>query len=106
MTEFQQLQGTWQAVTMEAGGRPLHAEAAVRLKYVYKGDRVILLVGDKATGVGIMTVRPDSTPKAIDVAKTDAAGHGQVAIGTFAIAGDRLTKSIGLERPEAFTVTG
>jgi uncharacterized protein (TIGR03067 family) len=100
--ELQLLQGTWQAVNMEAGGGPVPPEAARRLKYVFAGDRVTLLEDDVATGAGAVAVRPG----AIDVAMTDGPGRGQVARGIYEVAGDRLRLCIGPERPAAFRGVG
>ena len=104
--ELQQLQGTWQAVSMETGGSPVPAEVARRLRYVFEGDRVTLLEDGKPTGAGTVTLQPDAGPKALDVRMTEGPGRGQKAEGIYELAGDRLKLCIGPERPTAFRGAG
>jgi uncharacterized protein (TIGR03067 family) len=89
-----------------ADGNPVPAEVVRRLKYVFEGDRVTILEDDAATGAGDVTLRPDETPSAIDVAMTEGQGKGQVALGIYEVDGDRLRLCIGGERPAGFGVGG
>jgi uncharacterized protein (TIGR03067 family) len=105
-TDLADLQGTWQAVRVEVAAGPLTAEAALRLRYVFAGDRVTLLEDGKSSGTGTFTVQAQANPKAIDVAMTEGPASGQRAYGIYRVAGDRLELCIGPQRPAGFRATG
>ncbi len=80
-TDLQQLQGTWQALKIETAGRAVPVESVRRLRYISDGDRVTIVEGDGTTGVGIVALDPEATPKALDVLMTEGAGRGRTALG-------------------------
>src|SRR4051794_7299267 len=93
--QLERLRGTWQAVRIETGGRDVPAESVGRLRYRFEGDRVTLLEGDAATGAGDLSLHAVRGHPAIDVTMTEGAGSGQVALGIYEVAGDRLRLCIG-----------
>ena len=100
------LEGTWQAVSIEAGGNTVPAEVVAMLKYVFERDNVTLLEGGKKAGTGTFTLDPAKTPRTIEVVMTEGAGAGKQVHGFYELDGDTLTMCVGEERPTEFNGAG
>jgi RNA polymerase sigma factor (sigma-70 family) len=109
-TDKDKLQGTWIAVSGEAGGKKAPEEFVHKCKVVIVGNKVTLvgLVKDeKENGVeGTFKVDPAEKPPAIDISLTNR----EDALGIYEVDGDTLkmcfVEATGNERPTAFTGKG
>src|SRR5687768_9752486 len=97
--EIQALQGTWKAVSMEAGGEPVPAEAA-------PGSTFIVGTGGKSTGrmagseyIATITVDPGKNPKTLDMLHESGAQKGKRQYGVYKLEGDTWT--VGITGPGA-----
>jgi uncharacterized protein (TIGR03067 family) len=104
--DLELMQGTWRAVRIETGGRPVPNELARSVRYTFEGDRVRLAEGDQPAGKGVIALDPVADPKAFDFSATDGPQAGTVARGIYRIEDDRLTMCLGRERPAGFTGAG
>jgi uncharacterized protein (TIGR03067 family) len=89
--ELKALQGTWKAVALEAGGKPLPKEAIPDFTYTIGAD-------GKATGkmaqseyTATMTVNPKKDPKTIDNVHESGAQKGKKQYGVYKLEGGELT---------------
>ena len=48
------LQGTWRAIRIEQGGSPIPAHLAGTVRYIFEGERVRLMEGDRKAGEGVI----------------------------------------------------
>jgi RNA polymerase sigma factor (sigma-70 family) len=104
------LQGTWVAVSGEAGGKKAPEEFVQKCKVVIAGDKITLVglvKGEKEKGVeGTFKLDPAAQPKAIDISLTNR----EDALGIYEVDGDTLkmclVEATGNERPSEFTGKG
>jgi RNA polymerase sigma factor (sigma-70 family) len=100
------LQGTWVAVSGEAGGKKAPDEFIQKCQVVIAGDKITLaglVRGEKEKGVeGTFKLDPATKPKAIDIGLTNR----EDALGIYEVAGDTLkiclVEATGNERPTEF----
>lgn len=102
----QNLRASWQAVRVEIGGTSLPDEQVRLLRYVFAGNRVTLLEGDRVTGEGVVTLSTAVSPNEIDVTMTFGPGKGQKRVGLYELAGTRLRACMGFERPRGSGALG
>src|SRR5262249_4205267 len=109
-TDQDKLQGTWVAVSGEAGGKKAPEEFVQKCKVVIAGDKITLaglVKGEKDKGVeGTFKLDPAAQPKAIDINLINR----EDALGIYEVAGDTLkmclVEATGSERPTDFAGKG
>ena len=94
--------GTWRAVRIETGGGPVPAAVAAIVRYVFDGDRVRLMEGDRPAGEGVIRPDPAADPRAFDFTATAGPQAGTTARGIDRIEGDTLLTGLAGERPSRF----
>ena len=89
--ELKAMQGTWKAVALEAGGKPLPKEAVPDFTFIIGAD-------GKSTGkmaqseyTARITVNPKKDPKTIDNVHESGAQKGKKQYGVYKLEGDRFT---------------
>jgi erythromycin esterase len=105
--DVDRMQGTWQAVLMNAEGeiQPLQG-ALANLQLVVKGDRRTIRSGATVFTEAYYRLNPAAEPPTIDLVVTRGGARGQVMLGIYEIAGDRLRvcyAMAGRDRPRDFT---
>ena len=87
----EKLQGTWNAVSGESGGKE-DAEAKEHA-LVFKGDEFNVKRGDKVIIKGTFKIDSSKKPKTIDMEIVEAPGDdtGKTALGIYKLEGDDLT---------------
>jgi uncharacterized protein (TIGR03067 family) len=108
----QHLQGLWQAVALEAGGKQAPPEEVAKFQLLFKGDKVVFL--PKADNrEHTYHIDPKMKPKALDITPGDGPAKGQrLPWAIYDLEGDKLIICIDKEgksgkRPTEFkTVAG
>jgi len=89
--ELKALQGTWKAVALEAGGKPLPKEAVPDFTYTIGADGKATGKMAKAEYTATMTVNPKKDPKTIDNVHETGTQKGKNQYGVYKLEGDKLT---------------
>jgi uncharacterized protein (TIGR03067 family) len=97
--ERKPLQGTWQAVRLEADGEVGPQEVTKKVRWIFTSDQYTG-VSPETQFKGKFTLDPGKNPKEIDLAP--AGGKGKM-LGIYSVEGDKLTLCIGETRPTEFT---
>ena len=87
-TDRDKLQGTWQPVSVEQGGK---AKEDKEHRLLFDGDTFTIKKGDQVFAKGTFKVDPDKKPKAIDFMITEGDEKGKTARGIYKLEGDKLT---------------
>jgi uncharacterized protein (TIGR03067 family) len=101
------MQGTWQAVLMNREGevQPLQG-AFAKLQLIVQDDRRTIKAGETVLSEASYRLNPTAVPPTIDLVVTRGGSRGQIMLGIYEIAGDRLRVCYALpgrERPRDFT---
>ena len=102
--EQERLQGTWKAVSIEAGGMKLPAQQVKDFQLVLKGNQFTGLAG-KHKFEGTYTVDPDKNPRRMDILPTSGPDKGKVRRAIYALQGNTLRicgAEAGKDRPTGF----
>src|SRR5262249_14884653 len=105
--DLDQMQGTWRAVLMNRDGemQPLQG-AFADLQLVVRDDRRTIKSGPTILSEAYYRLNPAAEPPTIDLVVTRGGSRGQIMLGIYEIAGDRLRVCYavpGRERPRDFT---
>jgi uncharacterized protein (TIGR03067 family) len=105
--DMDQMQGTWQMVSMNAEGetQPLDGPLA-KLQLIIKDDNRTVRAGDVVFAQACYHINPWAEPPAIDVHLTRGVSKGQTMLGIYEIKGDRLRVCLavpGRQRPFDFS---
>jgi uncharacterized protein (TIGR03067 family) len=104
--ELKALQGTWELVQGEVGGRKMTAEELKGAKLVYQGDQYTVRRGTGKNVTGKAKLDPAKDPKKIDITDADGPYEGKVLAGIYALQGDELKECFappGMARPTEFS---
>jgi uncharacterized protein (TIGR03067 family) len=101
--EAKLLDGTWQLVEGEVGGRKFPPEVAKGIKLMISGNKYVVTAENKDEG----TVKyfSDASPKAIEITGTDGPNKGKTFPAIYELKGDTLTVCYdlsGKSRPTEF----
>jgi uncharacterized protein (TIGR03067 family) len=88
--DAKKLQGTWQAVDLEANGEKSHADQVKELKIVFKGDEVFVVKSGSEEPKHKFRLDSSKTPKTIDVIPIDGADKGKIHAGIYSLKMGRL----------------
>jgi len=106
--DTKELQGSWQAVSLEANGEARPDDEAKELQIVFKGDEIFAV---KPTGEEPhlkFKLDPGKTPKAIDLIHIEGSDKGKTAAGIYCLKDGRLRVCINIfgqdttQRPKQF----
>jgi uncharacterized protein (TIGR03067 family) len=89
--ELKALQGTWKAVAMEAGGKPLPKEATPEFTFIIGAEGKStgkMAQGEYSTTI---TVDPRKTPRTMDNLHESGGFQGKKQYGVYKLEGDKLT---------------
>jgi uncharacterized protein (TIGR03067 family) len=109
MKELKALQGTWKAVALEAGGKPLPKQAVPDFTFVIGADGKSMGKMAQSEYAATITVNPKKDPKTIDNLHDSGPQKGKKQYGVYKLEGDRLTVCITApgraegDRPNDFT---
>ncbi len=102
------LQGTWQAVDLEANGEKKPGDEAKELQVVFKGD-LVYAVKPEGDGRKVkFKLDSSKTPKTIDLIAIDESDKGKIAAGIYSLENGRLRLCVNLfgkdttQRPTEF----
>ncbi len=106
--EVKNLQGTWQAVEIEANGQKSPTDQVSELKIVIQGNEVYALrpIGEDPRSK--FKLDPNKQPKAIDLFPLDSAHPGRMVAGIYSLQNGQLRLCINLfgkdttQRPKGF----
>jgi uncharacterized protein (TIGR03067 family) len=111
--ELQGLQGTWQLVSLKAGGIVFGDDFAQKIKVVIKADKFVIEGNAgfaKKYGKMTLVLDPAATPKIIDFKIEEGPEKGSTREGIYELKGDDFKLCVQLmtpDRPDAFeTVEG
>ena len=101
--EGKMLEGTWQLVEGEVGGRTFPPQVAQGIKLTLSPGKYVVMAESKDEG----TVKyfPDASPKALEVTGTDGPNKGKTFPAIYELKGDTLTVCYDLSgkaRPTEF----
>ena len=86
--DAEQLQGTWQATTVERAG--VKQENPESMTFTFKKDRYTLKMGEQVLAEGTFKLDPSTTPKSIDLTITEGKDKGKVFLGVYSVGKDGL----------------
>jgi uncharacterized protein (TIGR03067 family) len=89
--ELKALQGTWKAVALEAGGKPLPKEAVPDFTFAIGADGKSTGKMAKSEYTSTITVNPKKDPKTIDNVHETGDQKGKKQYGVYKLDGDKLT---------------
>ena len=102
------LQGTWQAVDLEANGAKSPVDQVRELQVVFKGNQVFAVKPDGDGRKVKFKLDSSKTPNAIDLIAIDGSDQGKTAAGIYSLENGRLRLCINLfgkditQRPTEF----
>ena len=102
------LQGTWQAVDLEANGEKRPDDQAKELQIVFKGDEVFAVKPEGEGRKVKFKLDPSKTPKTIDLIAIDGSDKGKIAAGIYSLKHGKLRVCVNLfgkdttQRPTEF----
>ena len=102
------LQGTWQAVDLEANGEKQSDDQIKELQVVFKGDQVFAVKPDGEGRKVKFKLDSSKTPNAIDLIAIDGSDQGKTAAGIYSLENGRLRLCVNLfgkdttQRPTEF----
>jgi uncharacterized protein (TIGR03067 family) len=106
--EAKALQGTWQAVDLEANGQKSSPDQVRELQVVIEGDEIYAVKPQGADPRNKFKLDTSKTPRAIDVIPLEGARKGEVVPGIYSLQDGRLRLCINLfgsnppQRPTEF----
>ena len=106
--EAKDLQGTWQAVDLEANGQKSPADQVSELKIVIQGDEIYAVKPQGEDPRSKFKLDPNKQPKAIDLFPLDPAQPGSMVAGIYSLRNGQLRLCINLfgkdtaQRPKDF----
>ena len=104
--DMKALQGTWQLVDAESGGRPVPKRQIEGVKLVISGTQLKLESGGESS-TGTFTIDPAKKPKTIDSTINFDGDRGKT-LGIYALDGDTLKLCCSIDgktRPKALATT-
>ena len=103
--ELAKLEGTYNLVRGEEGGKPMSEQVLKNSKLTITGNKHVVKLGDEVPIVGTHTVNPLEKPKSIDASDTAGRFAGKTSKGIYKLDGDEFTVSFsppGEARPQEF----
>jgi uncharacterized protein (TIGR03067 family) len=103
--EQKKLQGTWRVTRAVNAGKPASAKAIKEMRFVFQGNKVIIMRGDKEERKYTYTVDPRQDPKTITVTRSDKPGRGAKGTGIYSLTKGTLEicmDNTGKKRPQKF----
>ena len=90
------LQGTWQAVDLEANGQKSPDDQVKELQIVIKGDEVLALKPDGEGRKCKFKFDSSKTPNTIDVSPIDGPDKGKMAAGIYSLQNGQLRLCVNI----------
>ena len=90
------LQGTWQAVELEANGQKSPDDQVKALKIVFKDDEIFAVKPEGEDPKNKFKLDAAKTPKTIDVIPLEGSDKGKTAAGIYSLKKGRLTVCINI----------
>jgi uncharacterized protein (TIGR03067 family) len=106
--DTKELQGVWQAVSLEANGEARPDDEAKELQIVFKGDAVFAVKAKREEPHLKFKLDARKTPKTIDLIPIDGSDKGKTAAGIYSLKDGRLRVCINIfgqdtsQRPKEF----
>lgn len=94
MNDAEQLQGTWEIVSVEDSGRKIPMEVFKNRKWVIAKNDITLKFGDKNIAI-LYTLDPTKNPKCIDLREMS-----KITLGIYELEGENLKICYSEERPD------
>jgi uncharacterized protein (TIGR03067 family) len=85
--ELEKLAGTWEAVSVEVGGKQLPEERIKDFKLIIEGDKYTTKAGER-TIKGTIKIDPSKDPKTIDATRAEGDEKGKVLLGIYKLVDD------------------
>ena len=107
--ELKALQGTWKAVSLEAGGKSLPKEAVPDFTFIIGADGKSIGKSPQVEYQATITVDPKKNPKTIDIVPDNGPDRGKTQPGIYEFDGDKLkicAAQPGKDRPTDFDTKG
>lgn len=90
------LQGTWQAIAIEANGQPSPDDQVRELQIVFQGDEVYAVKPQGADPKSKFKLNPGKSPKWIDVIPLEDSGNKKVGAGIYSLEDGKLRVCVNL----------
>ena len=106
--DTKELQGVWQAVSLEGNGEARPDDEAKELQIVFKGDEIFAVKPKGEEPHLKFKLDPGKTPKAIDLIHIEGSDKGKTAAGIYCLKDGRLRVCINIfgqdtsQRPKEF----
>jgi uncharacterized protein (TIGR03067 family) len=104
--ELKKLQGTWQFVSQEVGGKPVPPAQLAKMTITFTGDKWAVRADGKVVQAGTHKLDPTKKPAQVDAVVTEGEDKGSTMLGIYELKGDTMKACFdpaGKERPTSFT---
>jgi uncharacterized protein (TIGR03067 family) len=106
-TDRDRLQGTWRAVRVQAPGEKAKDVKEAGLTITFRGEKYAEGVKGETAEEGTFTLRPEKSPRQIDIRIGTGKDKGKTQLGIYKLEGDTATFALAppgsTERPTSFT---
>jgi len=93
--ELKQLQGTWQATSLEDNGEKATEALVKQMKLVFEGEKLTFFAGDTILMQGTAKLEAGAKPRALDLTSTAGRLKGQTVECIYEVTGDTLKICLG-----------
>lgn len=104
------IQGAWTITEVEEDGETIPAEALADQVLEFEGDKYFVKVSDEVVESGTFTIRPEKSPRELDLKIQKGDDAGKVQLGLYKFDGERLKLALARpgekQRPTIFETKG
>jgi uncharacterized protein (TIGR03067 family) len=104
--ELKKLQGTWQFISQEVGGKPVPPAHLAKMTITFTADKWAVREDGKVVQAGSHKLDPTKKPAQVDAIVTEGPDKGSTMLGIYELKGDTMKVCFdpaGKERPTSFT---
>jgi uncharacterized protein (TIGR03067 family) len=104
--ELKNLEGTWEVVFVEVGGKKGQLPGDRKERLIFRGADFTVMQGEEVKDKGTLKIDPTAKPKSLDFKSSGDAGKAGASLAIYELKGDELRVCIaspGEKRPAAFT---
>jgi len=90
LAELRNIEGTWTLIAAEFNERTIPEKEIAGTKLVISADKIVFVENGKKELTGRIVLRPDQSPKWLDVRVGSGVNEGQWSLGIYQLKGDTM----------------